>query len=388
MRVVCFTESLGNGGAERQLCSIAVGLKREGWDVVFVTYAQGEFYSHVLQKEGVERIALRGTTRWQRFKEVRKYLCSGRQDAVLAFLAGPSVWALLSGIPHRKWALVVSERSAVPKPDRQKWRAYLYSLADYITTNSHSNRLILEDLNPSLRGRIITIYNGVDLAHFRPASPRYGRERQAVVNLVSVGTLVGGKNIAKLIEAMAMVRERRPELHVEAHWYGSVPEDDQSAYRAALQSIEHYGMHSCVHIHEATRAIADVYQKSDALIHPSFYEGLPNAVCEGMACGLPILMSNVSDAGNLVVSERNGFLFDPSDAEDMAKAIVRFCELPQETKQAMGVQSRTMAESLFDKGTVTTKYKEVLEKAVERTAPPIVHWPEAVPNTAREFLKH
>jgi glycosyltransferase involved in cell wall biosynthesis len=68
-------------------------------------------------------------------------------------------------------------------------------------------------------------------------------------------------------------------------------------------------------------------QRHDALIHPSLYEGLPNAVCEALAAGLPVLISNVCDHPLLVVEGERGFLFDPSDPLSIAMSIERAAAL-------------------------------------------------------------
>jgi len=47
----------------------------------------------------------------------------------------------------------------------------------------------------------------------------------------------------------------------------------------------------------------------DAFVHPSFYEGMPNVVCEALAAGLPVLVSDVCDHPLLVEKGVQGFLF-------------------------------------------------------------------------------
>lgn len=120
---------------------------------------------------------------------------------------------------------------------------------------------------------------------------------------------------------------------------------------------------------------------------PSFSEGLPNAVCEGMALGKPILMSAVCDAGNLVQEGINGFLFDPHSPESIADAIARFVKLTPEERDRMGRASRAKAEVLFDMNTVVEYYLRVMEAAAARKPLEIEHWPEAVPVTAMASSK-
>ena len=59
--------------------------------------------------------------------------------------------------------------------------------------------------------------------------------------------------------------------------------------------------------------IPGLLREHHALIHPSLYEGLPNVVCEALAAGMPVLVSNVCDHPLLVADGERGFLFDPAD---------------------------------------------------------------------------
>src|SRR5690606_21739605 len=69
--------------------------------------------------------------------------------------------------------------------------------------------------------------------------------------------------------------------------------------------------------------VPELMRAHDALVHPAFFEGLPNAVCEALASGLPVLASRVCDHPRLVGEDR-GLLFDPGSPEDIAAALERF----------------------------------------------------------------
>lgn len=66
--------------------------------------------------------------------------------------------------------------------------------------------------------------------------------------------------------------------------------------------------------------VAALYQAADFFVLPSLTEGLSNALLEAFACGRPVLASRVSGITDLVTEERQGYLFDPFDTEDVYKA--------------------------------------------------------------------
>src|SRR5262249_17708134 len=147
---------------------------------------------------------------------------------VLAYLEGPCLYAELAGLPWRRWGLVVSERNAVPDSHRARlpWRRWLHRTADYVVTNSHTNRLMLEYAVPSLQGRVVTIYNALDLQAFSPAAEAVERPTGAL-RLVVAGRHTRQKNAVGLVEAIALLRKQSAPVDVSVDWYGYDPFENQ-----------------------------------------------------------------------------------------------------------------------------------------------------------------
>lgn len=385
MKALLLTESLGSGGAERQIALLAVGLRGLGVDVRVVTYSDGDFYGPLLERGGVECESFPFGTRAERVLGVRRTLRDASPDVVVSFLQGPNVYAELASWPRRRWGLVVSERTPQSSGRPFDWRRVLHGLADVVTTNSHTNRLMLEKAAPALAGRVTTLYNAVDLEAFRPG-PSLLRARDGSVRLAVAATCHRMKNMGGLLEAIRLLRGGVHTRDVTVDWYGAIPEDRVS-YETTLQRVNQLGLARQFRFHPPTKDIGRVFRDADAVILPSFYEGLPNAVCEAMACGRPILMSAVCDAGNLVKDGANGFLFDPTSPADIADAIGRLAVLPDADRERMGAESRAMAERMFDPGLFAVRYRQVLERAAERRPADMSHWVPEIPATALRSLR-
>jgi glycosyltransferase involved in cell wall biosynthesis len=195
------------------------------------------------------------------------------------------------------------------------------------------------------------------------------------------------KNPLGFAQAVAIARGESPSLDLRVDWYGRPPGNgdpaaDREAFAGVRQFIEQHALEDCVRFSPPTAAVADVYRRADAVALPSFFEGLPNVVCEAMACGRPVLMSNVADAGNLVRSGHNGFLFDPASPRDMARAMLEFAALSVAERAVMGQRSRRMAERMFDPLTVAARYAEILSAAAARKRVSLEHWVPEVPDSA------
>ena len=81
-----------------------------------------------------------------------------------------------------------------------------------------------------------------------------------------------------------------------------------------------------------------------------------------MACGKPILASDVCDNPLLVKDGENGFLFDPKDPQDIAAAIIRFAEQSPVQLEQMGQASRKRAEKMLSPDVFVNKYIELIEQ--------------------------
>jgi glycosyltransferase involved in cell wall biosynthesis len=393
MCITCLIDYLVSGGAQRQLCTLAVFLKRQGHDVSVVTYLSHDFYLPMLQEAGVSYHCVQRKSKLGRIRALRRVLRKGDQDVVLAFLDGPCFYAELAALPWRRWGLVVSERLAIPGSHKARlpWRRWLHGVADYVVTNSHTNRLMIEHSVPRLAGRVVTIYNALDLNRFSPG-PRHGPRGPRELRLVVAARHAHQKNGPGLAEALAQVRAQDPGLTVTVDWYGYDPYaghrlPEPTPLEATLELLRRHGLEDRFRIHPDARNIADIYREADGVLLPSFFEGLPNTVCEAMGCGRPVLASNVCDAGNLVRDGENGFLFDPHSPADMAAAVRNLAALSPEQRDALGARGRKMAEELFEPARVLGKYAEVLEAAAARRRGGISHWVPAVPATAYRALK-
>src|SRR5262249_32975201 len=165
MRVTCLIDYLVSGGAQRQLCTLAVFLKRRGHEVTMLTYHPDDFFLPLLRAGGVAYRCIESPSKAGRVLALRRALRSGKQDVVLAFLSGACLYAELAALPWRRWGLVVSERSAMPGSHRARlqWRRWLHRAAEYGGTNSHTNRPMLEHARPAPQGRVRTTHNARDL---------------------------------------------------------------------------------------------------------------------------------------------------------------------------------------------------------------------------------
>src|SRR5690554_3879011 len=142
MKILCIIDSLGSGGAQRQLVELAKGFKEKGHEVSFLTYHDINFFKSELDNQDIPVKTIVEPNYVKRLFKIRKAIRRNEPDAVLSFLEAANFMATLAGFPYRKWKLVVGERSANPEIlTNKKLRFYrkAHFFADYIVANSHKN---------------------------------------------------------------------------------------------------------------------------------------------------------------------------------------------------------------------------------------------------------
>lgn len=129
--------------------------------------------------------------------------------------------------------------------------------------------------------------------------------------LLSVGELNENKNHAEVIRAISKCDNT--DLHYAVAGKGDI--------KASLESLaKELNLEQRVHFLGFIDNMPDHYKAADLFVFPSKREGLPSAVMEAMASGLPCLVSNIRGCNDLI-DENGGLLFDPSNDRDLSDKI-------------------------------------------------------------------
>lgn len=376
MRIVCFIDTLNSGGAQRQIVNLCILMKKRGCDVTVVYYHHLNHFLPLLEKKYIPAVCIEWANKMDRIMKAWKTIRRLKPDVLLAFGDIPSLIAEVISLPKPKWGLVVSERLIhLNETYARKLMRALYCTVDYVTTNTFENKRIIQEKVPWAYGKVVTIYNSVDLERFSKRENHDFKKNE----LITVCSFREQKNPIGLLEAVHRVRHKHPNLPFHIRWFGhkdpSPGQKSSAAYERTILKIKQFCLEDVMSIHPPVVSIENEYAKSAALLLTSFTEGLPNVVCEAMACGLPVLMSDVGDAQQLVREGENGFLFRPTSSNEIAEKIALFLSLSTEQRRVMGKNSRSMAEKLFDPEKHGDAYEKVLRAAARKERTMLADWP-------------
>jgi glycosyltransferase involved in cell wall biosynthesis len=170
-----------------------------------------------------------------------------------------------------------------------------------------------------------TIYNGVD-ADALASSPEVGLHEEFALPpdalvLGHVGRLAPVKGQRELIEALARLRPRHPRLHAVL-----MGEDLEAggAFRLELERlVASLGLGDAVHLAGFRPDAAAALREVDALVLPSWIEGLPLTVLEAMAQARPVVATAVGGTAEAVIDGETGLLVPPRDVDALTAALDR-----------------------------------------------------------------
>lgn len=360
MNILCVIDSLGSGGAQRQLVNLALSFKERGNDVSFLVYYKNDFYKEILLEKGIAVNEIIEPNYFKRLWKLRFFIRNNKYDSILSFLEGANFICEVSSLPIRKWKLIVGERSANPnilKSIKLRFFRIFHFLADYVVANSDANMKMVRRINPFLKdNKCSVIYNLIDI----PKNENSSNIIHEKFVIVVAASHVKNKNLIGVLKALNKLPAKEKDKII-IKWFGNrimEPFFDDS-FQEAQKLIKKYNLNNLIEFYPAIKDICTYYAQADAIGLFSKYEGLPNAVCEGMAAAKPIVCSAISDIP-LILSHQSNLLFDPNDINSISQALSNILNCSNENLKLIGEQNRLVSEQLFSKDLICDKYLQLL----------------------------
>ncbi len=207
--------------------------------------------------------------------------------------------------------------------DRHMLREKVAEAATVVTISDYNKQVIIDHCGRRFADKVLVIHCGVDTDKFRPPSRgRRLKQRTDPLTIVCTGKLHEVKGQSFLIDACRLLRRRG--IRVNCHFVGAGPDRD-----ALIDQAAKAGLANRMHFHGWCRReeVIGLLQRADVAVAPSVAtrdgrrEGIPVALMEAMASGLPVVASRLSGIPELVEDRQSGLLVPPGDTEALADAL-------------------------------------------------------------------
>src|SRR5579859_7246611 len=202
------------------------------------------------------------------------------------------------------------------------------------------------------------IPNGVDIVRFHPADPIDDIRARTVI---CVAKLRYEKGIDVLLQAWYLVQQQCPEARLILVGNGSTNSIEGRFVRMA----EELGIKASIELAGLQKDIPAQLQCAGISVLPSRWEGMPNAILEAMACGLPCVATRVSGSEDIIEHGVNGLLVEQENYQGIAQALLTLLRDPA-LAEKYGQAARATIEKHYSLEHITDMYIELYQRIAGR----------------------
>ncbi|HAC66277.1 MAG TPA: glycosyltransferase family 4 protein [Cyanothece sp. UBA12306] len=367
MRLTLVISSLSSGGAERVMSIMAnywASQSRE-FDITILTFDDGSqppFYDLDSRIEHIPlglakkspNIVLGLWNNLKRISKLRRAIRRSKPDTVISFANTTNVITLLAmqGLPI---PIIVSERVDPSKYDIgviwEQLRWIIYPIANYIVVQTQK---VANYFPSSWQNKIEIIPNPVLFSkQIKSSSERLLTK----YSIIAIGRLVEQKGFDLLLKAFATLKDSYPEWSLTILGEGSL--------RLELELLrDRLEITDSVNFVGRVKNPYDYLQQADLFVMSSRFEGFPNALCEAMACGLPVIATDCPSGPREIIRDGiDGILVTNENMEDLALAMGQLMSNEKERKRLAESAKEITERFRVDK--IIKKWENLLDTVVK-----------------------
>lgn len=349
----------GAGGAERQIILLSNQLAQRGHDVTLCVLA--EHNSPYKIDESVKIVDVSNAENYinssvgkifKRLFTFRRIVKQVKPDAIINYNL-QSAYFCLTLSRKQRGKVIYSERG---DPYDAEYSGLLGKIRDY--TVKRMDGLVFQsegarDFFPNVvKQKSIVIHNSVNVPQDKYPIPAHREKR-----IVNVGRLHPQKNQKLLIDAFAKISKSFSDYLLEIYGDGDLHDE-------LTGQIERLGLSEQVNIIPSRKDLWDCIHNASLFVLSSDFEGMPNALMEAMALGLPCVSTDCRPGGarTLVEDGKNGFIVPVRDVEALAWAMSQ-CLSKIDISESIADNARKIVEThsekvLFDKWNDFLKFQQ------------------------------
>jgi glycosyltransferase involved in cell wall biosynthesis len=367
LRLLEVVDSLQPGGMENVLVQVLSRYAPEqvSADVVCLVRS-GPFEKRLPAHTHVHVIGKTDGFDWKTVRSLRELIQRGSYDVVHTHHLGGLIFFSLACAMRKRPVLIHSEHTIWTGSDlspKKRWqRRMLYPIASAVTTVSQQQVDQMQSLGFRHR-RMFPIVNGVDSARFQPAADKAEVRRQLQLDpqarwLGMVARFGPWKRHLDLIEGFENMAHDHPSVNLLLVGDGG-PEKERVLSRLEASRFRK-------RIHWAGFQLDPVpwYQAMDVLVVSSSNEGMPNAVLEGMSCGLPMMANDVCGVREIAEDEKHGWIMDLSTVQKLEAGLRLAATVEQTELERRGREAMRHVQTQFSLDATVGKYLDLFCQSI------------------------
>ncbi len=346
-------------------------LKQEGHHVVAI--APKDEYVEFLKENNIEfievkNLARKGTNPVNDLKllyELRNIYKYRKLDIVLQYTIKPNIYGTLAArLTNTKAICTVTglgytflNKSLASRVAHNLYR-FAFSFANKVLFQNEDDLQIFVDkrLVDEKKTQIV-LGSGIDINKFHPEYCTTSK-KDTNIRFLMIGRLLKDKGVYEYIEAAKQILNENK--NIEFHLLGNIDNDNPSTIKK--EELNAWIHDEIIHYHGHIKDIRPYICNSDCVVLPSYREGIPRVILEGMAMGKPCITSDAPGCKNVVVENESGFLCKSADVESLKECLKVFIALDESYKSHIGKNARNRAVNVFSNESINEVYIKLLAK--------------------------
>jgi glycosyltransferase involved in cell wall biosynthesis len=323
------------GGAQRQVVELCNHMDEGRWDMHVCSLSDYVPLADSLARKATRfhQVLRRSRFDWTVVPRLARLLRKINADVVHCFLFDAEIAGRLAGRMTGR-AVIGSERNTNYTLKRLDYIAYKLTgpIQDLTIANSSAGAEFNSRTFGLPRAKYRVVHNGVDTERFRPGSSLAVRqdlgiaENELVIGMF--GSFKPQKNHSLLLRAARLVLDKFPDARFlfvgdELHKGGSGSVEFKAGIQQLVDDLRIRAR--CLFVGNRPD-VERYYSACDLTALPSLFEGTPNVALESMACGVPIVATDVSDNTYVIPDGKAGFIVPLGDEKLLAGRIMRLLE--------------------------------------------------------------
>ena len=219
------------------------------------------------------------------------------------------------------------------------------------------NRGIFEKNGIKAKRHVTVNGSGVNLE--KHSFEEYPGHKDDVTRFLYVGRIMKEKGMDEYLSAAKLLHDKYGD---KVSFAGIGYFDDD--YEDRIKDAEKQGFFKMIPF---AMNIHPYIKEADAIVNPSYHEGMSNVLMEASSTGRPCLASNISGCKEIIEDKKTGLLFESRSTESLVDALNAFMQLSMDERREMGKKAREYVEENFDRHKITEKYMQEIRRIIGLT---------------------
>lgn len=297
--------------------------------------------------------------------ELAKIYKKERLDLVLQYTIKPNIYGSLAGwLTQTKTVSTVTGlgyvflnkglSSTIAK--RLYQFAFKFSHLVYFQNSDDQQLFIDSGLVPPQKSRLVH-GSGIDTEYFHPDYCSSIPKDSSKITFLMIARLLIDKGVYEYVSAAKSIKSKYP--NTQFLLLGDQDQGNPAAVKEEdIENIKNEGIVELLGFKKNTR---DFICPSDAIVLPSYREGIPRVILESFAMAKPCITTDAPGCKHTVDDGVNGLICKVSNAEDLAEKIEQFILLDDATKAKMGRNARSKALEIYSIDKITKEYLTIID---------------------------